>query len=191
MKTATVGGVKIKKAGAAGAKLKAAKSSGEDIVLKVKKDAAAAAVDGIASPKKKGEKRKRDDSDVGEDAVGSQKKVLVVDSGDDSASPTVAAPISLKKTKPKTKPGVLLSDKVYKQFHGQKTLSEREQKLANMKKKERKTFRQQQKMGDNYSQLKEIKIIWESLRRASLDDAKRKTLTDLLCEKIKGEASRY
>jgi len=194
------GGVlgKVKKTGAAGAKVKAAKASAQEIVLKVKKGAGEGVTTGLSgvaaegsvssngvSPKKKGEKRKRDEGDGGEDAVGSQKKVVVVDAGEDNSTST---PNSLKKTKkgPVKKPGVSLSDKVYKQFHGQKTLSENQQKLANMKKKERKTFRQQQKMGDNFSQLKEIKMIWESLRRASLDDAKRKTLTDLLCEKIKG-----
>jgi len=209
-KAAAVGGVR--KAGAAGAKLKAAKTPTQDVVLKVKKkgkasDATAAAeaaggaeVAAAASPKKKGEKRKRDDSVGGDDAAaaGNQKKVVVVDGGEEDspkARPKVAATAAAaatttpgKKTKRMLakKPSASLSAKVYKKFHGKNTLSENQQKLAGMKKKERKTFRQQQKMGDNWSQLKEIKMIWESLRRASLDEAKRKTLTELLCQKIKG-----
>ena len=158
--------------------------------MKVKKAPAAAGAAPAASPKKKGEKRKRDGSDD-DGQIGAEKKVVVVDSSDEkpksrpSAAGAAAAAAANKKAPKKSAVG--LSAKVYKKFHGKNTLTENKQKLANMKKKERKVFRQQQKMGDNWTQLKEIKVIWESLRRASLDPEKRKMCCNALCEKIKGE----
>jgi len=197
-----------RKGGAAGAGIKDAKNAAKDPVLKVKKKSAAAAAAstttttpvilkvkkkaaaGAASTtttaaatsspaQQKGEKRKREDVGDGEQKK-KKKKVLVA--GGLAAAPKPTAP---KPAAPK-KPAALLSSKVYKQFHGKNTLTENKQKLFGMKKKERKTFRQQQKLGDNWSQLKEIKQIWESLRRATLDVEKRKTLCDALCAKIKG-----
>jgi len=187
-KKAKDGGAKA----AAGGKRKAAAAGvsdetvAKDIVLKVKKAPAAASA---ASPKKKGEKRKRDGSDD-DGQTGAEKKVVVVDSSGEKPKqrPAAAAAAAATTTAKKAakKPAVGLSAKVYKKFHGKNTLTENKQKLFNMKKKERKVFRQQQKMGDNWTQLKEIKVIWESLRRASLDPEKRKMLCHALCEKIKG-----
>jgi len=190
-KKAKDGGAKA----AAGGKRKAAAAgvsgdvTAKDIVLKVKKAPAAAGAAPAASPKKKGEKRKRDGSDD-DGQIGAEKKVVVVDSSDEKPksrpSAAGAAAAAPAKNKAPKKPAVGLSAKVYKKFHGKNTLTENKQKLANMKKKERKVFRQQQKMGDNWTQLKEIKVIWESLRRASLDPEKRKMCCNALCEKIKG-----
>jgi len=168
-----------RKTGAPGAKIG---QSSEDVVLKVKKNAAApAAAAGVTTPKKKGEKRKRDANE--DDGQTGAQKVVVVDGESDA----IVKPAMKKKAAAAAKkPAAGLSKKVYQKFHGKNTLTENKQKLAGMKKKERKVFRQQQKMGDNWSQLKEIKIIWESMRRASLDSEKRKSLCDTLCTKIKG-----